>query len=69
MRTYLAERAGVKSVREFFLLWALGADLPGAVTVAPSGGEPWPSDVSDDRATAAAAGVRMPCDFPWPAYN
>ncbi len=47
MRTYLAERAGVKPVREFFLLWALGTDLPGAVTVAPSGGEPWPSDVSD----------------------
>ena len=47
MRTYLAERAGVKPVREFFLLWALGADLPGAVTVAPPGGEPWPSDVSD----------------------
>ncbi len=47
MRTYLAERAGVKPVREFFLLWALGADLPGAITVAPSSGEPWPSDVSD----------------------
>lgn len=47
MRTYLAERAGVKPVREFFLLWALGADLPGAITVAPPGGEPWPSDVSD----------------------
>ncbi len=48
MRTYLAERAGVKPIREFFLLWALGADLPGAVTVAPSGGESWPSDVPDD---------------------
>ena len=48
MRTYLAERAVVKPVREFFLLLALGADLPGAITVAPWGGEPWPSDVSDD---------------------
>ena len=48
MRTYLAERAGVKPVREFFLLWALGADLPGAVTVGPLGGEPWPTDSSDD---------------------
>ena len=33
LRTYLAERAGVKPEREFFLLAALGADLPGAVTV------------------------------------
>lgn len=35
LRAYLAERAGVKTEREFFLLAALGADLPGAVTVAP----------------------------------
>jgi len=33
MRTYLAERAGVNPEREFFLLQALGADLPGAITV------------------------------------
>ena len=48
MRSYLAQRAGVKPVREFFLLWALGMDLPGAVTVRPSGGEMWPPDSSDD---------------------
>src|SRR6266852_3687221 len=35
LRTYLAEQAGVKPEREFFLLAALGADLPGAITVAP----------------------------------
>src|SRR5437016_7135368 len=35
LRTYLAEQAGVKPEREFFLLAALGADLPGAVTVTP----------------------------------
>jgi serine/threonine-protein kinase HipA len=35
MRTYLAEHAGVKREREFFLLAVLGADLSGAVTVAP----------------------------------
>jgi len=29
MRNYLAERAGVNPVREFFLLWVLGKDLPG----------------------------------------
>ena len=47
MRHYLAERAGVKPVREFFLLWALGEDLPGAVTVRPSEGEIWPPDAYD----------------------
>lgn len=35
LRTYLARQAGVNPEREFFLLAALGADLPGAVTVAP----------------------------------
>src|SRR5207249_2256249 len=34
-RTYLAQRAGVKPEREFFLLAALGADLPGALTITP----------------------------------
>ena len=34
LRTYLAARIGVKPEREFILLHALGADLPGAVTVA-----------------------------------
>ncbi len=35
LRTYLAEQAGVKPEREFFLLAVLGADLPGAVTITP----------------------------------
>jgi serine/threonine-protein kinase HipA len=35
LRTYLAAHAGVKPEREFFLLAALGADLPGGVTIAP----------------------------------
>jgi serine/threonine-protein kinase HipA len=39
MRTYLAERAGVNPEREFFLLWVLGKDLPGAITVEPADGE------------------------------
>ena len=47
MRTYLAERAGVKPVREFFLLWVLGMDLPGAVTIRPADGEAWPLDDHD----------------------
>jgi serine/threonine-protein kinase HipA len=49
LREYLSERAGVKSEREFFLLWALGMDLPGAITVAPDKDEAWPGDL-DDRA-------------------
>jgi serine/threonine-protein kinase HipA len=35
LRAYLAEQAGVHPQREFFLLAALGADLSGAVTIAP----------------------------------
>lgn len=36
MRDYLAKQAGVKSQREFFLLAALGKDLPGAITITPA---------------------------------
>lgn len=35
LRSYLAEQTRVNPQREFFLLAALGADLPGAVTVKP----------------------------------
>ena len=49
LRGYLSERAGVKSEREFFLLWALGMDLPGAITVTAYEGEVWPGYL-DDRA-------------------
>jgi serine/threonine-protein kinase HipA len=48
LRTYLAQRAGVNLKREFFLLWVLGADLPGAVTVRPADGETWPTDTDHD---------------------
>ena len=45
LRDYLAERAGVKRVREFYLLWALGLDLSGAVSVrGPDGANPWTAD-------------------------
>ncbi len=42
MRHYLAERANVNPAREFFLLWVLGQDLPGAITVVPADGEALP---------------------------
>jgi serine/threonine-protein kinase HipA len=35
LRDYLAEKAGVKKEREFYLMAVLGADLAGAVTVKP----------------------------------
>ena len=48
MRHYLAERAGVNPVREFFLLWVLGQDLAGAITVEPADGEALPTNVHQD---------------------
>ncbi len=49
MREYLADRAGVKSQREFFLLWTLGQDLPGAVTVRPVGSDRWSRDDNESE--------------------
>jgi len=48
MRTYLAKRAGVNPARDFFLLWVLGSDLPGAITIRPADGEAWPPNPHDD---------------------
>ncbi|WP_191601849.1 type II toxin-antitoxin system HipA family toxin [Marinomonas algicola] len=48
MRHYLAERAGVNPAREFFLLWVLGQDLAGAITVVPVDGEALPPNVHQD---------------------
>ena len=42
LRTYLAEGVGVNPERDFFLLWALGTDLPGAITIRPADGEALP---------------------------
>ena len=36
MREYLAEKANVNPERDFFLLWVLGQDLSGAVTINPA---------------------------------
>jgi serine/threonine-protein kinase HipA len=53
MRSYLAERAGVNPGREFFLLWVLGQDLPGAITIEPADGEAWPPHASESAGGAA----------------
>ena len=50
LRDYLAARAGVKSVREFFLLRALGRDLPGALAIRPAEGKAGPPDTDEDSA-------------------
>lgn len=42
LREYVSERGGVKQVREFFLLWLLGTDLPGAVVVEDAEGRSLP---------------------------
>ncbi|MEP2983727.1 MAG: HipA domain-containing protein [Sulfitobacter sp.] len=47
LRKYLAEQAGVNSECEFYLLWALGHDLPGAITITPSDGEAWPPNAAN----------------------
>lgn len=50
LRSYLAEKAGVNEKREFFLIQALGRDLPGAVTVEIVEDEAWSlSDDLDDQ--------------------
>lgn len=47
MRNYLGKRAGINPDREFFLLWVLGQDLSGAVTVEPADGEALPPNVNE----------------------
>lgn len=50
MRNYLAERADVHPDREFFLLWVLGGDLPGAITITPAENAP-PSNYTNVEET------------------
>jgi serine/threonine-protein kinase HipA len=52
LRKYLAERAGVNEYREFFLLWILGCDLPGAISVHPAQGEELPPQVEAETTSA-----------------
>lgn len=49
LRKYLAERGGIHPDREFFLIWLLGADLPGAIEVRSSDGTlpPGAGDAAD----------------------
>jgi serine/threonine-protein kinase HipA len=49
LREYLAKRAEVSPEREFFLLAMLGADLPGALIIAPFEGEAQQAGVHHDN--------------------
>lgn len=48
LRTYLAEKAGVKPEREFYLMAVLGGDVAGAVTVKPLDGDEPDADQQHD---------------------
>lgn len=60
LRKYLAEKAGIHVDREFFLLWVLGQDLAGAITVTPADGKAWLNEAyrePEGNIAKAAAGA------------
>lgn len=65
LKDYFARRAGVKAIREFPLLAALGGDLPGAVRAIPTDVAPDDLKVSDGAAASlprfrfSLAGVQL----------
>jgi serine/threonine-protein kinase HipA len=68
LRNYLAHMAGVHPHREFFLLAALGQDLPGAVTVIPdekipgsktSNARNKPQDIDENAFRFSLAGIQL----------
>lgn len=67
LRQYLAARGGVHPDREFFLIWLLGADLPGAIEIrsldgtAPpaESGTPTLADVEKQPFRFSLAGVQL----------
>jgi serine/threonine-protein kinase HipA len=63
LRDYLAKRAGVKSAREFYLLQALGRDLPGAIVVrGPDDENPGP-EPKDYASTTPGQAATTPLRF------
>lgn len=52
MREYLADQADVSPEREFFLLWVLGRDLPGAIQIHPADGESFPPSSAKEEKEA-----------------
>lgn len=56
LRQFIAERGEVNAQREFFLLWLLGNDLPGAVTVRDAEGRALPPSEKNPTVARARAG-------------
>ena len=64
LRRYVAERAGVKAVRDFPLLQLLGEDLPGAVIVRPESEGPPPEELEpEEAAISTEEQVKRPLRF------
>jgi serine/threonine-protein kinase HipA len=56
LRQFIAEHGEVNAQREFFLLWLLGNDLPGAVTVRDAEGRALPPSEKNPTVARARAG-------------
>ena len=56
LRQFIADRGEVNAQREFFLLWLLGNDLPGSVTVRDAEGRPLPPSEKNPTVARARAG-------------
>src|SRR3546814_20743711 len=63
LRSYLADRAGVHHDREFFLLWMLGKDLPGAISIKPVDGEELPPEAKDRKSVVSGKSVSVRVDL------
>jgi len=59
LRDYLAQRAGVKAQREFFLAGVLGRDLPGGVQIVPRDGDSLPPDTEEERLARKRTGAAL----------
>ena len=60
LREYLAARGGIHPDREFFLMWLLGADLPGAIEIRSADGAAPPVD---DEAPSGERAREQPFRF------
>ena len=56
LREFIAERGEINAQREFFLLWLLGKDLPGAVTVQDAEGRALPPSERNPTVARMRAG-------------
>src|SRR5438046_282681 len=60
LRDYLAARGGIHPDREFFLIWLLGADLPGAIEIRSMDGDALPDE---NEASSGARAEEQPFRF------